>query len=317
MTKRALVTGALGHTGSFLVNLLVEEGWEVVATDLQSAKRKDLMKKETVFSKEFKYMPIDHKNVSFIAADLTDKESLRQLFAENIKDYDVVFHPASLYDYFAKLNILRTINVGGLKNLLDVMKDAYGSGLNDIRFIHWSTCGVYGQPEYQKNSLGYPIPSTETAPYDPPNNYSISKMEQELALKEFAKENPIKWTIVRPAPIYGPYQTYGAFHIFYMCHKMGHMVLPIIKPDKKKLMMPMIHVEDLVRAALFLWDKEEAIGEAFNVVGDNTTQQEWMEFMFQELGLQYTHIPVWWPVYKLAAKAAFAWAEWQENKARK
>lgn len=316
VTKRALVTGALGHTGSFLVNLLIDEGWEVVATDLASTKRKQLMKKETVFSASFKYMSIEHENVQFIAADLTDKESLKSLFTSDIKDYDVIFHPASLYDYFAKLDILRKINVGGLQNLLDVILETYGDGIKDVRFIHWSTCGVYGEPEYDLNSLGYPIPSDETAPYDPPNNYSISKMEQEIALKEFVKEHPLKWTIIRPAPIYGPHQTYGAFHIFYMCHKMGHMVLPIIKPDKKKLMMPMIHVEDLVRAAHFLWDKEESIGESYNVVGDNTTQQEWMEYMFQELGIQYTHIPIWYPVYKLAAKIAFSWAQGQEDKAR-
>ncbi|MBD3351800.1 MAG: NAD-dependent epimerase/dehydratase family protein [Candidatus Lokiarchaeota archaeon] len=315
MGNRALVTGALGHTGSFLVNLLADEDWNVVATDLKSAKRKQLMKKETVFSSDFKYMDIERDNVQFIAADLTDKESLKKLFTDKIKDYDVIFHPASLYDYFAPLDLLRRINVDGLRNFLDVILETYGEKIP--RFLHWSTCGVYGEPEYKHNSEGFPIVADETADYNPPNNYSISKMEQELLIKEFAKKHKFPYTIIRPAPIYGPYQTYGAFHIFYMLHKMGHMVIPMIFPKKHQLIMPCIHVEDLVRAAYFLWDKEEAIHEVYNVVGDNTMQSEWMEYVCQELGMQYTHIPVWWPLYKLAAKIAFKWAAGEEKKARK
>jgi len=315
MVKKALVTGALGHTGSFLVNLLVEKGWKVVATDLESTKRKQLMQKETVFGTKFQYMSINLTGVTFIPADLTDKESLKPLFSEENKDYDVIFHPASLYDYFATIDILRKINVGGLKNLLEVMYETYG---NDMpRFLHWSTCGVYGEPKYKKNSKGYILPADETADYNPPNSYSISKMEQEIALKEFAEKHPLKWTIIRPAPIYGPYQTYGAFHIFYTIRKVGHMAIPMIFPKKHKLMMPMIHVEDLVNAAYFLWDKEEAIHQAFNVVSENTTQQEWMEFLCQELGVPYTNIPIWWGLYKFIANIAFGWAAWMEKRARK
>ncbi|MHA1339113.1 MAG: NAD-dependent epimerase/dehydratase family protein [Promethearchaeota archaeon] len=315
MGKKALVTGALGHTGSYLVNLLIDKGWEVVATDLESTRRKQLMTKETVFGSKFQYKSIDRPGVTFIAADLTDKESLRALFTDEYKDYDVVFHPASLYDYFAEIDILRKINVGGLKNLLEVMHEALGD--NMPRFLHWSTCGVYGEPEYKKNAKGYPLAADETAPYNPPNSYSISKMEQEILLKEFGEKYPLKWTIIRPAPIYGPHQMYGAFHIFYTIRKLGHMVIPMIFPKKHKLMMPMIHVEDLVNAAYFLWDKEETIHEAFNVIGENTTQQEWMEFLSQELGVPYTHIPIWWGLYKFVANSVFGWAAWMEKRARK
>ncbi|MHA1821112.1 MAG: NAD-dependent epimerase/dehydratase family protein, partial [Promethearchaeota archaeon] len=291
MSHKALVTGALGHTGTFLVNLLVKKGWKVVAMDLDPNRRKNIMKKETVFSNKFKYMSIDLPGVTFIPADLTDKESLRKLFTPENRDYDVIFHPASLYDYFAELDILMKINVDGLKNLLEVIEEAYkekaeqeGGEVKLPRFIHWSTCGVYGEPKYKKDEKGFPIPADEDTDYDPPNNYSISKREQELALKEFAKRTNLPYTIIRPAPIYGPHQTYGAFHIFYTVNKVGHMVLPIIFPKRKKLMMPMIHIEDLVEAAFFLWDKEEAIGETYNIVGDSTTEEDFMEFLYQELG---------------------------------
>lgn len=315
--KKALVTGALGHTGTYLVKSLVEKGWKVTATDLESSRRKQIMNKETIFSDKLKYMSIDLPGVTFIAADLTDKESLKALFTPEIKDYDVIFHPASLYDYFAELDILRKINVEGLRNLLDTIKTTYGDNTKNIRFIHWSTCGVYGQPKYKKNEKGFPLPGDENAEYDPPNNYSISKMEQEKVLLEFASKTGLKYSIIRPMPIYGPYQTYGMFHIFYLAHKMGNMPLPIIFPAKKKLMMPMVHVEDLANAAIFIAEKDEAIGQAYNVGDDNVTQQDWLEFIFQELGINYTHVPIWFPVYNLFAKLILWYEKKETKKARK
>ena len=50
--KKALVTGAMGHAGSFMVDLLVKEGWKVVATDLPTSKRKLLMTKEQIYFNE-------------------------------------------------------------------------------------------------------------------------------------------------------------------------------------------------------------------------------------------------------------------------
>ncbi|MHA1792081.1 MAG: NAD-dependent epimerase/dehydratase family protein [Promethearchaeota archaeon] len=313
---KALVTGARGHTGSFLVHLLSEEGWDVVATDLESSKREKVMKKEKVFGENFKYMNINLPNVQFIPADLTDRDSLRQLFNDELKNYDVVFHPASLYDYFAEIDTLRKINVGGLKNLLEVMLETLGKDKLP-RFIHWSTCGVYGEPVYEKNENGYPIAADESTPYNPPNNYSISKMEQEVLLKDFSKKHGLKFTIIRPAPIYGPYQVYGAFHLFYLAHKMGYTFIPRIHPAKKKLMMPMVHVEDLVRAALYLSRRDDAIDEAFNVVGDYTTEEDWLEFLYEELGIGYIQIPIWFPFWKIIAKLTFNYGKSLTKKARK
>ncbi len=238
--------------GTFLVNELVKNGWTVLATDLDPGSRKDLMKKERVFRTDLEYMSIDLPGVTFIPADLTKKETLVPLFEQGM-DFDAIFHPASLYDYFAEIDILRKINVGGLQNFLEVIIEHYDQTGQEIpHFLHWSTCGVYGQPNYKKNAKGDIEPADETAPYDPPNAYSISKREQELKLKEIAAEHNIKYTIIRPAPIFGPYQTYGMFHIFYLVNKLGVMPIPHIVPRSKRLMMPAIHVEDLVRAAVFL-----------------------------------------------------------------
>lgn len=315
MTETALVTGAAGHAGLFMVQLLMKKGYNVIATDLAKSARDELFQggKWTADDKYMQDLCGAGGEVQYIAADLTDKKSLEPLFEHQI---DVVFSVASLYDYFALLDILRKINVGGVRNLAELVIDKS----NAKHFIHWSTCGVYGEPKYTKDEKGYPIPIEENTPYDPPNFYSISKMEQEQMLFGLHKDRGLPLTIIRPAPIYGPLQTYGAWHMFNLVHKVGSCVVPSIYPRKHRLRMPMVHVEDLVRAALHIYEykpKEKVIGQAFNAVCDEGYQDEFIEFVCDIQGVKCNRLPVWWPIYSVVAKLALSFAKIQEGHARK
>ncbi|NVM27538.1 MAG: NAD(P)-dependent oxidoreductase [Candidatus Helarchaeota archaeon] len=312
MPETALVTGAAGHCGTFMVRLLREKGYHVIATDLPKCDRDELFLKGK-WTADDAFMEELCADFEYIPADLTDKKSLEPLFEHNI---DVIFSIASLYDYFALIDILRKINVGGVRNLAELVLDKSSAK----HFIHWSTCGVYGEPKYDKDAKGYPLPADESAPYDPPNAYSTSKMEQELMLFELHENRGLPLTIIRPAPIYGPYQTYGAWTLYNMVHKVGTCVVPSIYPRKKRLRMPMVHVQDLVRAATFLYEykpKEKVIGEAYNAVCDEGFQDEYIEFLCDALNVKFARIPVWWPIYKAVSKLAFALTKFQEGRARK
>ncbi len=317
MNKIVLVDGAKGHTGTFLIKEILETkpDWNIIATDLPLNKRNELMAKEKIFSSRFKYMTeiLENKRISFIPADLTDKKSLNDLFQDS--KYDIIFHVASLYDYFAELDLLRRINVGGIQNLLEIICKT--QDLNKLRFIHWSTCGVYGEPKYQKNKKGYPLPTDETALYKPPNNYSISKMEQELVLKEYINSHKLKATIIRPAPIMGPYQIYGVFHIMQIVNKSGFGPGIHIYPKKKRLAMPLIHVEDLVRSAIFLAENGQSIGEAYNLVLDTCFQEDFLEYLADLLNVDYFNFPIWWPIYKVFSKFLYWLNKRKNQKAKK
>ena len=298
-----LVTGSLGHTGTYLVKSLIEKGYKITATDLKPMDRKKLMTKETIYRDDLKYENVEHPNVKFIAADLMDKSSLEKLWYDGIK-YDIIFHPASLYDYFEPLNILMKINVIGTRNLLEVICEKQGS--NPPRFIHWSTCGVYGEPEYEfvKNEKGkkVKVPADETAPYDPPNWYSTSKMFQELVVYDFYKNKKVPMSIVRPMPIAGKAQMYGMYTIYKSVYKMGKMVVPVIFPNTKMLHMPCVHVEDLVDAAIFCGEHDETIGEAYNVGCDECTQTEFIHHLCKATSNESVIIPVWYKLYNVMAK---------------
>ena len=53
--KNVLVTGAAGHTGTYLVKSLIKSGYKITATDLKPVERKKLMTKETIYSNELKF----------------------------------------------------------------------------------------------------------------------------------------------------------------------------------------------------------------------------------------------------------------------
>jgi dihydroflavonol-4-reductase len=302
--RSAIVTGASGHTGSFLVNLLADHGWHVVATDLPESKRAAILTKEDIFSVPRDRLSIDRPGVDFIPADLTQVESLHALFRG--RNYDTIFHTASLYDYFAPFNLLERVNVGGLRNLLDACEQAMKQGErpeDTPRIIHWSTCGVYGQPHYDR----WDKPANETAPHDPPNDYSKSKMLQEQLLMKWHRETHVPVVILRPAPIYGPYQRYGMFHIYHLIRSAGSVPVACLYPRSRRLRMPMVHVVDLVRAAEFLATApaSDVVGEAFNLIDDCGFQDEYLAFLADVLGADYSYISVPWFIYAGLARIIY------------
>ena len=161
-TKRLnLVTGACGFTGSHLVKKLLENGQKVIATDL--ARAFEHPKNQMIF----KNIGLDfsHRNCKVTPADLTDRESLRELFKQPVTH---VFHTASLYDYSAPMSILEKINIDGFTNLADIAVEQKSIK----RFIHWSTCGVFGKPYTAKYGNVCNIPFSEDGCSTPRNTHS-------------------------------------------------------------------------------------------------------------------------------------------------
>lgn len=170
MNDRVLVTGACGFVGSHLIEHLVKSGSQVIATDLQEAKRTayyvDRKGADTKLPEPRYYGNLLAEiDVKFIAADITDPDSLERVFQY---EYDTVFHTASLYDYFAEWGRLYKVNVKGARNMGEI---AAKNGVD--HFIHWSTLGVCGSSDAESQPL------TEETDYAPHNRYGRSKMEQE------------------------------------------------------------------------------------------------------------------------------------------
>jgi nucleoside-diphosphate-sugar epimerase len=305
MSKKALVTGACGFTGSHMLELLADEGWEVVATDLEGAER-DAYYTEAegdvpnpVYYKDI----FEEVGAEFISADLTKQSTLYPVFEDH--DFDAVFHIASLFDYFAEWDVLHKVNVEGGRNIGKVAAE------HDVgHFVHWSTLGVLGD-------AGFDEPNTEDAPYEPHNRYCKSKVKQEEALHELHEEEGLPLSIVRPAPIYGPRHGYGVYHILLLLRKFGFAPVTRIYPRKKQLMFPCVHVHDLVNGALFVHEnKDETVGETYHVLSDCIGQDELIEFLADSLGVKKKRLPAPFGAYKLYGRLA-KWASHRiEKRAR-
>ncbi|MCB9475899.1 MAG: NAD(P)-dependent oxidoreductase [Deltaproteobacteria bacterium] len=294
MSERVcLVTGACGFTGSHLVKMLLARGDRVVATDLSRAFEHP--KTKHIFG--LIGLDTNHPNLSITPADLTDQSSVGALFAEPITH---VFHTASLYDYSAPMEVLRRINVDGSVHLFDAALECKTLK----RFVHWSTCGVFGKPYTAKSDRKCNIPFDEsssspknaTPDQAQPagthlvNDYSVTKWEQEKIAWRYHREKGLPLTVVRPAPVYGPGSDYGHGGITLAINRG---LVPFIPKDSRNYITTSVHVEDIAGFAVFIADKDEALGEDYNVIDDSIiSYQEFLDYIALLLGRNLPKVPL-------------------------
>ena len=82
-------------------------------------------------------------------------------------------------------------------------------------------------------------------------------------------------------------------------------------------MMPMVHVEDLVRGAIFLAENHNSVHQVYNLCGDPALEEDFMQFTYELIGIPYQVVPVHWVIYKLFSKIAFKLSERKNKKAKK
>jgi len=257
-----LVTGACGFNGSYMVELLLEKGYKVRATDLEGTERgiyEDLVKRE---------------GVEFVPSDLTKKETLKEV----VKDVEYVFHPAAVFDYAAKWELMERVNVFGTRNLCEVLMEEG----KVKKFVVWSSAAVYGIPKPEL------LPVKEDALKNPSNRYERVKWQQEEVVREFHQKHKLAVIIIRPVPIYGPRNVYGVAQLIFNFSKLRALAIP----KNMKQGIPFIHVKDVCNAALFLSQKEEAVGQAYNI-GDesNFTLYDFVHLLGEVEGKKVYDLP--------------------------
>jgi dihydroflavonol-4-reductase len=167
--KRAFVTGASGFIGHYLVEKLLQEGWQVQVL----VHRKGIAQEQ---------------KCEIIQGDITDPDS----FKEALKGTDVLFHmAAALGASLISKKEFSQINAEGTANILRAAKEA---GVKKI--IHFSSAGVFGS--VKKNER-----ADENYPLNPINTYDKTKLEGEnIAIR--LKEQGMNIIILRPGWVYGP-----------------------------------------------------------------------------------------------------------------
>ena len=226
---KALVSGANGFTGSYLIKLLLKKGYQV----------KGIVRKSSDL-KLIKDLPIE-----FYYADLATHQS----YDDAMEDVDVVFHVAAAYriegvpeKYFWD------VNYGSTEKLLMAAKK---KGVK--RFVHCSTVGVQGHIKK--------IPAKEEDPYSPGDYYQRSKLAGEKLAIQYYKDG-LPLSIVRPTGIYGP----GDLRFLKLFKHINKGKFKMI--GSGNVYYHLTYVEDLAEGIALAGEKDEAIGETFTIAGE-------------------------------------------------
>lgn len=182
--KTVLITGCNGLVGSYLRDLCLDMGWNVTGVDRNSTKRIS-----TKFNYEFKKM------------DLLVEQNIIDLFKD--KKYDVVFNCFGIKGspVRAKNNPVDFL-YPSFKINTEIINQCY---LNDTWLVFVSSVGVYSPAErFSEDDVWKTLPSESD--WFP----SWSKRMGELLLESYRVQYGYnKWTIVRPANIFGEYDDFS------------------------------------------------------------------------------------------------------------
>ena len=233
------VTGASGFVGRYLVKELLAAGRQVVA----------------VVRNPNKVPELKRAGIELRVADLADTEAMSKAFA----GCDAVIANAGQVSFNRDYDALIRQNLNGTKNTLQACKEA---GIT--RVVAMSSASVY-----QKVFADHGV--DETAPLRSAQDkrhrfsiYSISKSMAEQEAWELAQTWSLQLTTLRPYAIFGAFDQHSFSYWFNWLLRW-----PVVTPYPTGLNLPMVYAGDLARAAIFAIDNPAAVGEAFNIGGDN------------------------------------------------
>ena len=236
--KNVLVTGADGFIGSHLVELLLNEGYNVRALSVYNS---------------FNYWGwlegMHHPSLEVVCGDVRDANFCREI----MKGCDPVLHLAALiaipYSYVAPDSYVDT-NIKGTLNICQAAKD-----LGVERVIVTSTSEVYGTAQY--------VPIDEKHPKQPQSPYSATKIGADAMAMSFYNAFELPVVIVRPFNTYGPRQSARAIIptiITQIANGATEIKLGDLTPTRD-----FNFVKDTCRGFIQLADCDEAIGQEVNV----------------------------------------------------
>lgn len=249
---KLLITGGAGFIGSNLIRQLVTKYPQYSIYNLDAL---------TYAGNLLSLQDIENlPNYRFVHADITDKEKLHSVLSEI--NPDRVIHAA------AESHVDRSIlspeqfvftNVFGTLNLLNALRDIWGTEINNKLFYHISTDEVYG-------SLGPKGYFTETSSYDPRSPYSASKGASDHFVRSYHHTYGLPTIVSNCSNNYGPYQFPEKLIPLFIQNIIDEKPLPIYGDGSN--IRDWLYVQDHVEAIDTILHKG-VIGQTYNIGGSN------------------------------------------------
>lgn len=256
-----LVTGGAGFIGSNYIHYMFEKyGDEIRIINVDAL---------TYAGNLENLREIENRsNYTFIKADITDKEAIRRIFAENDIDRVVHFAAESHVDRSIRNpEIFVQTNVLGTAVMLNSAKEAWekpdGSFQEGKKFLHVSTDEVYGSLE-KEDEFFY-----ETTPYDPHSPYSASKASSDLLVKAYMDTYHFPANITNCSNNYGPYQFPEKLIPLIINNALQGKKLPVYGDGKN--VRDWLYVRDHAKA-IDMVQEQGRLFETYNIGGHNEKQ---------------------------------------------
>lgn len=261
---KVLVTGGAGFIGSHILEVLLEEGHEVVVVDDLSSGRLENLNGL-----------IENINLTFFQADIRNREDISSCFHE----VDWVFHMAGLADIVPSIeqpDLYFQTNVTGT---LNVLQCAHESGVK--RLVYAASSSSYGIPDQ------YPTP--EEAPISPHYPYALTKYMGEELVLHWSQIYKLPSISLRLFNVYGPRSrtsgAYGAVFGVFLAQKLSGKPYTVVGDGTQT--RDFTYVTDVARAFVAA-AKSDVSGETMNVgSGSHYSVNRLVEL----LGGPVTHIP--------------------------
>jgi dTDP-L-rhamnose 4-epimerase len=279
---KILITGGAGFIGSYLVDALVEKGYDVRVFDSLEPQVHGQARRAPEYL---------NPAAELVVGDVRDRSALK----DALDGVDVVFHYAaavgvgqSMYEIHRYVEA----NTLGGATLLDILAN---ERLGVRKLIVASSMSVYGEGKYECAACGVaypqlrqdgqlrqrkwemlcpscggemrPLPTDEDKPLFPTSIYAVTKRDHEEMFLCFGRAYSIPTVAFRFFNVYGPRQALskpytGVAAIFSARLLNGQS--PVIYEDGLQS-RDFVHVTDVARASLLAMESAQADYEVFNV----------------------------------------------------
>lgn len=239
--KLVVVTGCLGFIGSYVTHACLKRGWKVYGID------------KCTYAANLSLLDgfIDNENFTFVEKDIATLTYL--------PDCDYIINTAA--ETHVGNSILDSedfihTNVGGVKNLLDLIRNKPDNICKKPVFFHFSTDEVYGDIKIGSH--------TEKDVLSPSNPYSASKASSDMLIKAWARTYGVEYVILRPTNNYGIYQHYEK--LIPLSIKLLGWNKKIRLHDAGEPVRNWLHASDTANAVITIIESGK-VNEIYNVAG--------------------------------------------------
>lgn len=278
--KKVLLTGATGFLGIHLLKELMSQEIKVVALVRSSKQLESKQRLLGLLAYYFDSPLIEEveKYVTVIDGDVTD-----ETLYDKVKDFDfdTIINSAAIVKHFSNDDIIEKVNVGGVKNLIEIAKK------KGVRVVQISTTSVSGENIDNKFDPSFRMKECMLDfGQDISNKYVHSKFNGEKAILE-ASEAGVDAMIIRVGNLMGR-NSDGEFQANsitngFMRDLKGYTALHKFPVNSMDIMVDFSPIDEVAKTVVLLAKTPQKF-TVFHSVNPHTVQMADIIYIFNELG---------------------------------